>query len=92
MSNDQECQEGPLGMLRQCVENRNKVIIDIGGSNNKKLIAQVVSFDNRFNMVLKDIVEEWIERRGRTTIHRQRYIGQMFLPGHSIRIISKVTE
>ena len=57
MSNEHECQEGPLGMLRQCVENRNKVIIDIGGRNQKKLIAQVVSFDNRFNMVLKDIVE-----------------------------------
>ena len=90
MSNDQECQEGPLGMLRQCVENRNKVIIDIG--NNKKLIAQVVSYDNRFNMVLRDIIEEWIERDGRTTRHRQRYIGQMFLPGHSIRIIIKVTD
>ena len=90
MSNEQECQEGPLGMLRQCVENRNKVIIDIG--NNKKLIAQVVSYDNRFNMVLRDIIEEWIERDGRTIRHRQRYIGQMFLPGHSIRIIIKVTD
>ena len=90
MSNDQECQEGPLGMLRQCVENRNKVIIDIG--NNKKLIANIVSYDNRFNMVLRDIIEEWIERDGRTIRHRQRYIGQMFLPGHSIRIIIKVTD
>ena len=90
MSNDQECQEGPLGMLRQCVENRNKVIIDIG--NNKKLIAQVVNFDHRFNMVLRDIIETWIERRGRVTIQRQRYIAQMYLPGHSVRIVVKVTE
>ena len=92
MSNQQEYQEGPLGMLRECVENRNKVIIDIGGRGNKKLIAQVVNFDHRFNMVLRDLVEEWIERRGRVTIHRQRYIAQMFLPGHAVKIIVKVTE
>ena len=79
-------------MLRECVENRTKVIIDIGGRGDKKLIAQVVSFDHRFNMVLKDIVEEWIERRGRVTIHRKRNIAHMFLPGHSVRIIVKVTE
>ena len=58
MSNLQEYQEGPLSMLRECVENRTKVIIDIGGRGDKKLFAQVVSFDHRFNMILRDIVEE----------------------------------
>ena len=79
-------------MLRECVENSTKVIIDIGGKGDKKLIAQVVSFDHRFNMILKDVVEEWNERRGRETIHRKRNIAKMFLPGHSVKIIVKVTE
>ena len=92
MSDLNEYNEGPLSMLRECVEDKTKVIIDIGGKGDKKLIAQVVSFDHRFNMILRDIVEEWIERRGRVTIHRKRNIAQMFLPGHSVRIIVKVTE
>ena len=79
-------------MLRKCVENNTKVIIDIGGKGDKKLIAQVVSFDHRFNMILRDIVEEWNERRGRETIYRKRNIAKMFLPGHSVKIIVKVTE
>ena len=79
-------------MLRECVENENKVIIDIGGKGDKKLIAHVVSFDHRFNMILRDIVEEWVERRGRVRIHRKRNIEKMFLPGHSVKIIVKVTE
>ena len=79
-------------MLRECVENKTKVIIDIGGKGNKKLIAEVVSFDHRFNMILRDIVEEWVERRGRVRIHRKRNIEKMFLPGHSVRIIVKVTN
>ena len=92
MSDLQEYQEGPLSMLRECVENETKVIIDIGGKGDKKLIAQVVSFDHRFNMILRDIVEEWVERRGRVRIHRKRNIEKMFLPGHSVKIIVKVTE
>ena len=92
MDNLQDYQEGPLSMLRECVENRNKVIIDIGGRVDKKLIAHVVSFDYKFNLILRDIVEEWTERRGRVTMHRKRYIAQMFLPGHSVKIIVKVTE
>ena len=79
-------------MLRECVENKTKVIIDIVGKGDKKLIAQVVSFDHRFNMILRDIVEEWIEKRGRVKIHRKRNIEKMFLPGHSVKIIVKVTE
>ena len=71
MSDQNEYQEGPLSMLRECVENKTKVIIDIGGKGDKKLIAQVVSFDHRFNMILKDIVEEWVEKRGRVRIHKK---------------------
>ena len=90
MSNLQAYQEGPLSMLKDCVENRHKVIIDIG--SNKKLIAYIVDFDYRFNMVLRDIIETWSERRGRVTIQRQRYIAQMYLPGHSVRIVVKIPE
>ena len=91
MSDLQEYQEGPLSMLRECVENETKIIIDIGGKGDKKLIAHVVIFDHRFNMILRDIVEEWVERRGRVRIHRKRNIEKMFLPGHSVKIV-KVTE
>ena len=92
MNDLQDYQEGPLSMLKDCVENGTKIIIDIAGKGDKKLIAQVVSFDHRFNMILRDIVEEWIERRGKVKIHRKRNIAKMFLPGHSVRIIVKVTE
>ena len=79
-------------MLRECQINGNKVIIDIKGIGNKKLIAEIVSFDHRFNMILKDVVEEWYEKRGRETIYRKRNIAKMFLPGNSVKIIIKVTE
>ena len=92
MSDLNEYQEGPLSMLRECVEDKTKVIIDIGGKGDKKLIAQVVSFDHRFNMILCDIVEEWTERRGRVIEHRKRNISKMFLPGHNVRVIVKVTD
>ena len=82
MSDLQEYQEGPLSMLRECVENKTKVIIDIGGKGDKNLL----------HMILRDIVEEWIERKGRVTIHRKRNIAKMFLPGHSVGIIVKVTK
>ena len=79
-------------MLRECVEDKTKVIIDIGGKGDKKLIAQVISFDHRFNMILCDVVEEWTERRGRVIEHRKRNISKMFLPGHNVRVIVKVTN
>ena len=82
MSDLQGYQEGPLSMLRECVKNKTKVIIDIGGKGDKNLL----------HMILRDIVEEWIERRSKVKIHRKRNIAKMFLPGHSVKIIVKVTE
>ena len=73
------------------METQTKVIIDIGGKGDKKLIARVISFDHTFNMILCDVVEEWTEKRGRVLEHKQRYISKMFLPGHNVRIIVKVT-
>ena len=87
-----EFNEGPLSLLRECVEDKTKVIIDIGGKGDKKLIARVVSFDHRFNMILCDIVEEWTERRGRVIEHRKRNISKIFLSGHNVRLIVKVTN
>ena len=68
MDDQDNYQEGPLSLLRECQINGNKVIIDIKGIGNKKIIANIVAFDNRFNMILKDVVEEWYERRGRVTV------------------------
>ena len=48
MSDLQGYQEGPLSMLRECVENKTKVIIDIGGKGDTNLL----------HMILRDIVEE----------------------------------
>ena len=76
-------------MLRECRINGTKVIIDIKGIGNKKLIAKIVTYDHRFNMILKDVVEEWYERRGRETVYRKRNIAKMFLPGNSVKIIIK---
>ena len=67
-------------------------VLHILGEGNKKLVAKVVAFDHRFNMILKDIVEEWVEKRGRVRIHRKRNIEKIFLPGHSVKLIVKVTE
>ena len=86
-----EYNEGPPSLLKECVMNHTKVIIDIGGKGDKKLIAKVISFDHTFNMVLCDVVEEWTEKRGRVLEHKQRYISKMFLPGHNVRVIVKVT-
>ena len=92
MNDLQNYQEGPLSMLRESSINGTKVIIDIKGIGNKKLIAKIVTYDHRFNMILKDVVEEWYERRGRETVYRKRNIAKMFLPGNSVKIIIKVTE
>ena len=92
MSDLNEFNEGPLSMLKECVETLNKVIIDIGGKGDKKLIARVISFDHTFNMILCDVVEEWTERRGRVLEHKKRYLSNLFLPGHNVRVIVKVTD
>ena len=92
MDDQDNYQEGPLSLLRECQINGNKVIIDIKGIGNKKIIANIVAFDHRFNMILKDVVEEWYERRGRVTVYRKRNIARIFLPGNSVKIIIKVAE
>ena len=92
MNDLQDYQEGPLSMLKDCIENGNRIISDIKGEGNKKLVANVVAFDRRFNMVLKDVVEEWVEKIGRVSIHKKRNIEKIFLPGNSVTIIVKVTE
>ena len=89
MGDPNEYNDGPLSLLKECVMNHTKVLIDIG---NKKLIAKVISFDHHFNMVLCDVVEEWTEKRGRVLEHKERYISKMFLPGHNVRVIVRVTN
>ena len=87
-----EYNEGPLSLLKECVMNHTMVIIDIGGKGDKKLIAKVISFDHKFNMILCDVVEEWTEKRGRVLEHKKRYLPNLFLPGHNVRVIVKVTD
>ena len=87
-----EYNEGPLSLLKECVMNHTKVLIDIEGRGNKKLIAKVISFDHHFNMVLTDVVEKWTEKKGGVLEHKERYISKVILPGHNVRIIVKLTN
>ena len=92
MSDLNEYNEGPLSLLKECLETHTKVVIDIGGKGDKKLIAKVISFDHKFNMILCEVVEEWTEKRGRVLEHKERYLSKLFLPGHNVRVIVKVTD
>ena len=60
----------PKDLLTECVMNHTKILIDIGGRGNKKLIAKVISFDHHFNMVLTNVVEKWTEKRGGVLEHK----------------------
>ena len=92
MGNLNEYNDGPLSLLTECLMNHTKVLIDIEGRGNKKLIAKVISFDHHFNMVLTDVVEKWTETRRGIVEIKERYISKMFLPGHNVRIIVKLTN
>ena len=66
------------------------VLIDIG--NSRRIIANIVRYDNNFNMVLKNITEKWSEKCDRTGkwLQKERYLAKIFLPGDNIRIIAKL--
>ena len=51
--------EGPLKLLTESVMNHTKILIDIEGRGNRRIIAKVIGFDRHFNMVLTDVVEKW---------------------------------
>ena len=60
--------EGPLKLLTKSVMNYTKVLIDIEGKGNRRLIAHVIGFDCHFNMVLTNVKEMWTE-----TENKERY-------------------
>ena len=84
--------EGPLKLLTDSVMNHTKILIDIEGRGNRRIIAKVIGFDHHFNMVLTDVVEKWTETRRGIVEIKERYISKMFLPGHNVRIIVKLTN
>ena len=84
--------EGPLKLLTESVMNHTKILIDIEGRGNRRLIANVISFDHHFNMVLTDVVEKWTETRRGILKNNERYISKMFLPGHNVKIIVKLAN
>ena len=84
--------EGPLKLLTDSVMNHTKILIDIEGRGNRRIIAKVIGFDRHFNMVLTDVVEKWTETRRGIVEIKERYISKMFLPGHNVRIIVKLTN
>ena len=80
---------GPLKLLTESVMNYAQILIDIEG--NRRLIAHVIGFDCHFNMVLTDVKERWTETRRGILENKERYISKMFLPGHNVKIIVKLT-
>ena len=81
---------GPLKLLTESVMNYAQILIDIEG--NRRLIAHVIGFDRHFNMVLTDVKERWTETRRGILENKERYISKMFLPGHNVKIIVKLTN
>ena len=84
--------EGPFKLLTECLMAHTKIIIDIEGKGNRRLIAHVISFDHHFNMVLTDVIEKWTETRRGIVEIKERYISKMFLPGHNVKIIVKLAN
>ena len=84
--------EGPLKILTDSVMNHTKILIDIEGRGNRRIIAKVIGFDRHFNMVLTNVVEKWTETRRGILENKERYISKMFLPGHNVKIIVKLTN
>ena len=84
--------EGPLKLLTDSVMNHTKILLDIEGRGNRRIIAKIIRFDRHFNMVLTDVVEKWTEKRGGVLENKERYISKMFLPGHNVKIIVKLTN
>ena len=84
--------EGPLKLLTDSVMNHTKILIDIEGRGNRRIIAKVIGFDRHFNMVLTDVVEKWTETRRGIVEIKERYISKMFLPGHNVKIIVKLAN
>ena len=87
--------EGPLKMLTDSVMDQNKVLIDIGNQyhgNSRRIIANIVGYDDNFNMVLRNITEMWYEYCDRTQkwVQKERYLAKICLPGHNVRIIAKL--
>ena len=89
MEDLREYTEGPLKLLTESVMNYTQILIDIEG--NRRLIAHVIGFDSHFNMVLTNVKEMWSETRRGILENKERYISKMFLPGHNMKIIVKLT-
>ncbi|CAH0600889.1 unnamed protein product [Chrysodeixis includens] len=66
-----DAMEGPLGVLRECVDKRLrlKIITRHGTGIRGVLHATLVAFDKQWNMALSDILEVW-KRKG----HRKRKV------------------
>ena len=82
-------------MLTDSVMDQNKVLIDIGNQyhgNSRRIIANIVGYDDNFNMVLRNITEMWYEYCDRTQkwVQKERYLAKLFLSGHNVRIIAKL--
>ena len=90
--NLEELSNGPLSILTESVKNDTQVLINC--RDNRKLLGRVRAFDRHLNMVLEEVKEVWTTEdrvgQGKRTskpVHRDRFLGKMFLRGDSIIIV-----
>ena len=83
--NLQELSNGPLSIFTESIKNNTQVLINC--RNNRKLLGRVSYFDRHLNMVLEEVKEMWTTSK---PVHRDRFLGKMFLRGNSVIIVVKI--
>lgn len=82
-----EFKHGPMSLITDSMNSKVPVIISL--RNNHKIIARVKAFDRHCNMVLENVKELWTEKKGKSTVNRERFISKLFLRGDSVIVIVK---
>ncbi|SBT86444.1 small nuclear ribonucleoprotein Sm D2, putative [Plasmodium malariae] len=78
-------EDGPLGLLSECVKDNAQVLINC--RNNRKLLGRVKAFDRHCNLLLTEVREIWVEVVKDKKINKDRYISILFLRGDSVILI-----
>jgi small nuclear ribonucleoprotein D2 len=93
--NQEEFSTGPLSILTDSVKNNTQVLINC--HSDKKLLGRVRAFDKHCNMVLEGVKEVWTtelkawhNKKMPKHVHKDRFLGKMFLRGDSVIMIVKI--
>ncbi len=82
---------GPLSMLTNCVRDNAQVIVSC--RNSRKLLGRVRAFDRHCNLVMESVREVWPEsnKKGTSSVTRDRFIPKMFVRGDSVILVLKAS-